>query len=57
MAKVFPDRKGYISYWTRACEVKLVPLDALSPGQVPKGQPLLSDQKMLWLDDLDLPKP
>ena len=34
----FPKRKGYVMEWTRDCRVVLLPLDALKPGQVPRGR-------------------
>jgi hypothetical protein len=33
----FPGRKGYVMLWVAPCEVKLLPLDTLTPGSIPDG--------------------
>ena len=35
LAEHFPRRRGYILAWSRECRVDLLPLEALSPGDVP----------------------
>jgi len=35
MARLFPDRRGWVMLWRRPCEVVYLPLEALEPGTVP----------------------
>ena len=35
MERLFPDRRGYVMVWDRACRVAYLPLDQLPPGTVP----------------------
>ena len=47
---VFPQRAGYLMFWTRSCTTKLLPIGALDPGQVPEGHPGPENPRPFFID-------
>jgi hypothetical protein len=50
LEEMFPERTGYLMFWTRSCTVKLVPIDEIVPGQVPDGQPGPESPRQFFVD-------
>lgn len=38
MKTLYPDRKGYVAVWTTDCEVRLLPLEPMRPGDLPPAK-------------------